>query len=92
MIKIEDHFLFHMFQAILKIYYLECLNLWEGVEPGMYNFNWYKITELSEISIKKTVYALRRGDHTFEHFINLPVFEVVLGPCCSLYVIWFSSY
>ena len=33
--------------------------------PGMHNFKWYKNAELSEISRKNTIFALRRGDHTF---------------------------
>ena len=51
--KNHDNLLLHMFQAILNIDYLKCLKLWEGVGPGMQNFKWYKIAELSEIS-KKT--------------------------------------
>ena len=37
-----------------------------GRGPGMHNFKWYKIAELSEISRKNTIFALRGGDHTFE--------------------------
>ena len=67
MINIQDNFLFHMFQVILYIDYLKYLKLWEGVGPGVHNFLWYKIAELSEISRKETIFAVRRGDHTFEH-------------------------
>ena len=67
MIKIQDNFSLHMFQVILYTDYLNSLKLWEGVGPVMDNFMWYKIAELSEISRKKTIFALRRGDHTFEN-------------------------
>ena len=58
MIKIQDNFLFHMFQAILYIDYLRCLKLWEGWRRG--------IAELSQTSRKNTTFALRRRDHTFK--------------------------
>ena len=56
-----------MFEAILCIDYLKFIRLWKGVGPGMQNFKWYKIVELSEISRKKAIFALRRGDDTLEH-------------------------
>ena len=53
-----------MFEAILCIDYLKCLKLWKGVGPGKHNFKWYKISELSEILRKNTIFALRRADNT----------------------------
>ena len=50
-----------MFQAILNIDYLKCLQLWEGVRAGMHNFKWYKIAESFKISRKNTIYVLRHG-------------------------------
>jgi len=62
-----------MFQAILNIDYLILFELWESEGPGMHNFKWYKIAELSEVSGKNIIYALRHGDHTFNKHISQPL-------------------
>jgi len=72
MIKIQNIIQQKLWKHYSKfnIDYLKCLKLWKGVGSGMHNFKWYKVAELSEISIKNIIFALRRGDHKDDQLMS----------------------
>ena len=86
MVKIEDNFLFHMFQAILYIHYLKILKLWEGVEWSLANITLIgtKVQNYPKLQGKRTKFIPSRDDLTFQHitqscsYTNLPAFEIIL--------------